>query len=434
MSQSVPTSLPASVDLVVVGAGTAGAALAGAAAARGLSVLCLERGDLGAAGARWVNGVSDEAFIEAGVPLPTGEELLSEGGNFHLLAGWGPERIVIDRRGLYEVDMRLLVARLQARALEAGARLEGGVRVDGIEGRRVSTSAGPVEAEFIVDASGLSGARLLAQPKTPPSDICSAAQGVYALKDVAAAKAFLAEHEVGEDETLCFAAVEGGYSILNISLHGDELSILTGSIPADGHASGAKMIERFLAEHEWVGRRRFGGSRAIPLGRPHDLLAKGSVAVLGDSARQVFSAHGSGIGPGLVAARMLAEALAEGRGCEGYALDWMRSHGGVFAGYDSFRRFSQRLGVPELLYLMRTGLMDPDSAGAALVQRFPRPSPGRALSLAPAIAGSSRLRPRLISLGAGIVALTALYARYPEAGFKRDAWLRAVQRVHGGAA
>ena len=51
MSQSVPTSLPASVDLVVVGAGTAGAALAGAAAARGLSVLCLERGDLGAAGA-----------------------------------------------------------------------------------------------------------------------------------------------------------------------------------------------------------------------------------------------------------------------------------------------------------------------------------------------------------------------------------------------
>jgi len=27
-----------------------------------------------------------------------------------------------------------------------------------------------------------------------------------------------------------------------------------------------------------------------------------------------------------------------------------------------------------------------------------------------------------------------LYARYPEAGFKRDAWLRAVQRVHGGAA
>ena len=62
--------LPDHVDLLVVGAGTAGAALAGAAASRGLSVLAVDRGPLELAGASWVNGVARDAFAEADVPVP----------------------------------------------------------------------------------------------------------------------------------------------------------------------------------------------------------------------------------------------------------------------------------------------------------------------------------------------------------------------------
>ena len=53
-------------------------------------------------------------------------------------------------------------------------------------------------------------------------------------------------------------------------------------------------------------------------------------ANLGDVAGQVFSAHGSGIGAGLVAARMVGEALAKGRPYD-YAVAWQRRFGGTFA-------------------------------------------------------------------------------------------------------
>ena len=65
---------------------------------------------------------------------------------------------------------------------------------------------------------------------------------------------------------------------------------------------------------------RFGGQRAIPLGRPHDTLASDRVALVGDAARQVFSAHGSGIGAGMVAARMLVDAIVRGAGPAEYAV------------------------------------------------------------------------------------------------------------------
>jgi glycine/D-amino acid oxidase-like deaminating enzyme len=79
-----------SADVAVVGAGTAGAAVAAFAAERGLSVVCIERRALADAGARWVNGVAGWMFDEAGLARPSGDELIAEGGAFHLIAGFGP--------------------------------------------------------------------------------------------------------------------------------------------------------------------------------------------------------------------------------------------------------------------------------------------------------------------------------------------------------
>lgn len=62
-------------DLAIVGAGTAGAAVAALGARAGLDVVCLERRALGDAGARWVNGVPAWCFQAAGLDLPADEEL-----------------------------------------------------------------------------------------------------------------------------------------------------------------------------------------------------------------------------------------------------------------------------------------------------------------------------------------------------------------------
>lgn len=423
-------TLPSNVDLLVVGAGSAGAALAGHAAAKGLRVLCLDRRALGDAGAHWVNGVGRDDFAAAGIDAPTGPELRGSDTRFHLLAGHGPERLMLSGHGVLEVDMRLLVARLQRRAAEAGATLVGDVRVLGREGQQVHTSGGSVQAQFIADASGLSGVGLLESRPIGRSDICTAAQAVHRVRDPAAARAFLETYEVGEDETLCLSGVAGGYSILNVRVAHGEVSLLTGSIPADGHASGLEMLRSFIAEQPWIGERVFGGHRPIPLGLPQPVLADGSVARLGDAAGQVFAAHGSGISAGMVAARMLAEALADGGGPEAYAVDWMRTHGGLFAAYDCFRRFSQRISLEQLRVLFRSGLLDQASAAAGLRQEIPRPPLDAVLAMPGALReAGTPLAKALVGTFAQMAAALALYRAYPRAGALRGPWEAAAARL-----
>lgn len=426
-------SLPEHVDVFIAGAGTAGAALAMHAARRGLRVLCIDQGELDGAGARWINGVSRQAFLDADVGMPSAPELRhDDSAPFHLVAGYGPTRVRLRDHGVLDVDMRRLVARLQRQATEAGATVLGGVRLQGLEGTRAQTSSGAVRAEYIVDATGATGARLLDQPKTAARDLCTAAQYVFRVKDAGAAERFFAEHDALPGETLCFSGIAGGYSILNVKLHGDELDILTGSIPGLGHLPGRRLVDDFVRTHDWVGERCFGGQRTIPLGRPHDEIARGRVALLGDAARQVFSAHGSGIGVGMIAARLLADELAHGDGPTGYAVTWQRRHGGMLAAYDQFRRFSQTLDVTALERLMATGLLDETMVGAGLAQTFPALKldtiPSRAKSLADAPDLSLALGAVLGRMGA----LMASYAAYPAGDSSR--WRRLTARIAADAA
>ncbi len=410
-------------DVAIVGAGTAGAAAAVLCARAGLSVVCVERRALGEAGARWVNGVAGWCFDEAGLERPRGAELRDAGAPFHLVAGWGPRRITVAEHDVLGVDMRLLVARLQRLAQEAGATLIGTRRVTGLDARGLSTDGERIEARVVVDASGLGGCGLLGTPKPAPRDVCAAAQQVRRVKDAAAARAFFEEHAAEPGETLCFTGVAGGYSIVNVRLDDDGVSLLTGSIPADGHASGLRLLDDFVAKQPWIGEVLFGGSRAIPLARPHDRLASERVALLGDAACQVFAAHGSGIGSGLVAARVLADALGGTGDPRRYAVAWMRRWGGLHAGYELLRRFSQRLGPGDVERLMSSGLLDADTAKAGMEQRFPALGIGAARRLAALLREPSLAR-RMARVGVRLAAAQALYARYPERAGALRAWSR----------
>jgi flavin-dependent dehydrogenase len=419
--------------VVIVGAGTAGAALAKLCAERGLRVVVVDRGPLDAAGAHWLNAVPGRHFDEAGIARPAGEELAGDNVAFHILAGRGPERAVIRDHGVLEVDMALLVARLQRDARDAGAILEGHVRALGVDDRTLSTDRGTVRADCIVDASGLGGARLLGGPPDARGDLCAAAQDVYAIRDRAAAEAFLERHAVPPTgEVLSFAGTAGGYSVLNVRLVDDHVSLLTGSIPARGNPSGRAMMDEFVASQSWIGAPIRRASRAIPLGRPRDVLVSGRVAALGDAARQVFSAHGSGIGAGLVAARMLADALAQGKGPEAYAVRWQRSEGGLLAAYDVFRRMAQELTVEDMARLMRAGLLDEDMMRPGMTQSPPDLRPRLLARKAPAALRERRLAQRIADVGARMMAVRALYARYPSSpGRARSLWSRAAARLAG---
>jgi len=418
-------------DVVIVGAGTAGAAVALQCARRGLRVVVLERRPLGQAGAHWHNGVPAWSFDAAGIDRPVAPELVGAGHTFHLVAGWGPTRVVVEDHDVLEVDMGRLVARLQRGARAAGAVLVDDVRVIGCDGGHLETTTGPFDARWIVDASGLGGIGLLETAPVDREDICTATQRVYGVTDVDAARAWFRERGVEPGDTLCHTSVAGGFSIVNVRLHGDELAILTGTIPGGDIPSGRALLEGFIAELPWVGEKRSGGSSPIPLRKPYDVLANERVALIGDAACQVFAAHGSGISAQLVASRVLAEAFAEGEGPLGYQRRWQRQWGGLFAAYDLFRRFSQSLDSGTLERLMKAGIMRADTVRDGMAQRWPNLGPRRVAAIARAAARDPRVVAPIVPVIARMGLARLLYAAYPADPARLPRWRRAVSLALG---
>ena len=413
---------------MIVGGGTAGAAAAAAFAARGARTLCVDRRDLRESGARWVNGVPRRLLAEAGLTLPRAADL---GGPrpFNLIAG--AARLRVADHDVVDVDMRALVASLHDRARAAGAELIGGVHVRGRDGDRLLTDRGAVRARWIIDAGGLSGPRLLGQQAVAATDLCAAAQGVYEVRDRAGAAAYYERHDVKPGEVIGILGVAGGYSVLNVCWepHRGTVGVLTGSIPALGHPGGKTMRDDFVRAQPWIGPMQFGGAAAIPLRRAYDRLVDKHVALLGDAGCQVFSAHGSGIGAGLVAARLLAETLTGGGDLREYEIAWHRRWGGLFALYDAARRMSQSLNAAQLADAMRHGLIDHAIVKAGLDQELPTLSAAmvlarlRALRKAPAMVGP------LMRTMAQMGAVRTLGGLYPRDARAAALWQRIMNRV-----
>jgi flavin-dependent dehydrogenase len=173
----------------------------------------------------------------------------------------------------------------------------------------------------------------------------------------------------------------------------------------------------------------FGGRGPIPLRRAHDRLANDRVALLGDAGCQVFPAHGSGIGAGLVAARMLADTLVRGDSLRDYEVAWQRKHGGVFAFFDVFRRWNQTVSEETIGRAMQGGLIDAETLRAGIDQALPRPSVRSVATKARGLFA----QPVLAKVVARSIAVRALYARYPRRPDRVATWARQVDRVLGTA-
>lgn len=421
--------LPSTVDVAIVGAGTSGAAAARYFAARGARVVCVDRRPLSESGARWVNGITRAALAEADIDLPRSARL-GDPHPFHLVSDAG--RVVVRGHDVVDADMRALVALLQNQARDAGATLAGDVSVLGRDGDILVTDAGRVRARWIVDASGLAGARLLDQPLVATEHLCAAAQGVYEVRDLDAARAWFAAAGVPPGEVYARLGVAGGFSVLNVRLHdgGHTVGILTGSIPALGFPSGKAILDKLVREQSWIGARVFGGQGPIPLRRPYDRLARENVALVGDAGCQVFPAHGSGIGAGILAAKLLADTLSRGGTLRAYEVAWHRRWGGLFAAYDAFRRWNQTMDPAQLDDLMAGGMLDETFARAGLDQTMPKLSLGAIPPKARALRKRPGLIPGLARVAAQVVGAHVLSALYPHSERRRfAAWSRGMSRV-----
>lgn len=402
-------------DVAIVGAGTSGAAAAYHCARLGLKTCCIEARPLSEAGAYWVNGVPGWCFDQAGIPRPTHPEDRTTSKRFHLVAGWGLAATSARTDSHLAVDMRYLVARLQKMAQDEGATFFDNTRVLGRSGRWLRTEKGTTYANWIVDAAGLNGPALVPRRALRREEICTAAQEVRGVTNRPLAEAFFRRHGVSPGDILCFSGVAGGFSIVNLCLEGDEISILTGSVPALGHASGQRLVDRFVDDHAaWVGARAFGGARALPMRRPDTCLCHENVMVLGDSACQIYATHGSGIGSGMIAARYLAETLVEHQDPWRYNLRWQREFGGLFTASALFAGFSTTMSGVEIARLINAGVIGEGSLSRAMQQAPPTPDPREIPQLLRAVRDAPRLMLRLLPALQRMGTAIWHYRWYPE--------------------
>lgn len=446
------------VDVVVVGAGTAGLNAALQLSRTGRSVVVLERRPEGQSGARWCNGVLAWQFDRAGIGGPTPDEVRSHSdgrGRTHMVSPSGRHSFVLPSNPILEADMRALVERLRREAADAGVDLRWGVRDVEVELDRAQRPRAVrathddepirIEADLFVDAAGYQGV-LRSQvpaidarcPAPGPDDLCSAQQLVLEIDDPGGAERFLKERDAELGDGITQVGMAGGYSTINIQVAADlsEVSVLTGSIPATGAPTGPELVKQVREREDWMGATVFGGGGLIPLRRTYEELTAPGIALVGDAASQVMAGHGSGIGFGLIAGKVLAEATT-GAADPGaadvlwrYQARFHREFGAILAGYDAVRRMSVRLGPEGVETMFATGVFSPDLVIPGLDQRLGTLKPRQAMEAAQRLARNGSIAREVVPALTAMTTARALYRAYPDGpGRAFDAWLASVRRL-----
>lgn len=438
-------------DIAVLGAGIAGSAAARALAQAGWRVALIDHKPIDQAGPRWINGVAPWTFDVAGVPRSTGAEC-GHGGAFVMCDADGARRVVVDPNPVWWVDMRMLGRRLRDDALAAGAvnlfehrcvdvELDGerpiALQLEGPDG------PARVAARLFVDAAGMGGRIRRAVPafapfcpKVPREQVCSAAQFVCKIEDIDGAKAFLRARDAKPGEVLSHSSVAGGFSIQNIQvdLEAGQVDLLTGAIAIPEHPTGAALVDDLRRQHPWIGEAVFGGSGALPLRRPYARLGAPGVALLGDAACQVYAAHGSGIGIGMIAARLLCDVIADAADPGDEAVTWAysarfhRAWGPLLGAASLVQRMTQGLTPAQSSAVLKSGLITPTAAAATLDQQMPPMGPSELPKLARGALKAPALAARLLNHLRHLPGIRRHHRRYPlavdvPALTAWDAWL-----------
>ena len=433
-----------SVDVVVIGAGPAGAHAAGSMARSGLEVALVDRKAKGKAGAQWLNGVAPWMLDKAGVPRPASTNNRDRGPIFSMAAAGAQRRVRIVDNPVLDMNMIELGLELADSFEQCGSAHSfwehDVIDVQMVEGRVASVvvrdrndhTLTRINAQLFVDCSGMSAVVRKANPwleqkcKPPrPEHICVAAQAVYQVDDLDGARGFLAKHRIESGEVLGWVGVEGGFSILRpeLDLNHKSFSILTGSIAKQGFRSGKRILDDFVADLPWLGECEIYGHRAIPLRRPYAHQVAPGLALLGDAGSHIFSSHGSGIGISLIAARILSDVVgtAYASGADigtmeslwGYPKKFHREYGGLLGFADAMRRFSQSLTPEETRMMFDEGILTVGMARGGLGQFRPGLEIGEAKEQLLGLMKTRPLAAKLVKVLGRIPAIFALAARFP---------------------
>jgi digeranylgeranylglycerophospholipid reductase len=445
MSQRVPDT----ADVVVVGAGTAGAVAARRVAASGARVLVVERRRACDVGRKICgNAITGDgvAAIQKRVSPPAGPEIAMrvEAGAMALPDG----RTVLDVPGTGVILNRLVFGqRLVRDAVEAGAEFLDGCSCVGwadraagrIRVRLDDDTDAEVTAGIVIDATGYRA--LLTRGGGPSHDdaVTRSEVGIGYREIAPVAEPF--ERPVRAAVALSPDGASGGYGW--IFPMGDRLANVGLGGPLVGTAQTIRSA--FAAFKERADGPRFlapidAGTGLLPLRPPLASMVGDRFMAVGDAACQTNPLHGGGIAPSIIGGAMAGEVAvrAVGRGAPStqalwaYNVSFMREIGAVHASHDVLRRFLAALPARDFTFL--AAVLWRAGVAGALAGPTPRIPPSQALRLL--VNASARPGLAIAFARAARLMETArrLYEDYPESPDRLDRWRSRARGVARAAA
>ncbi|RDE14075.1 MAG: hypothetical protein C4K48_07090 [Candidatus Thorarchaeota archaeon] len=376
------------LDVVVVGAGTAGCVTARRCAELGLQTLLLDRKPQNEVGQKVCGDEISKSHFEAtGINSPYDNEISSviDGADVYppsmknelKVRGWS------DFDG-WTIDRLTFGQRLLNEAVKAGVKFIpnihvgpptiAGDQVTGIHYRDASTrEETTIKSKIVIDASGF--AAVIRNQLDGPliENNIDKADVALCYREILSLKVPLAEPEVARVFLGGQTAPRGYAWIFPKGIQ--EVNAGVGITGGSGRGSPKALFESFKSNYPLLFKSTVidGKGGAVPVRRPLKSLVGNGVAFVGDAALQVNPIHGGGIGAGMRAGIILGEVAREAiakrdlsaNGLWSYNTRYLPDFGKRLASLEIFRKLLQGVTDEDLDFGFERRLLEADDLIAA---------------------------------------------------------------------
>ncbi|MGY5863070.1 MAG: NAD(P)/FAD-dependent oxidoreductase [Candidatus Thorarchaeota archaeon] len=439
------------LDVIIVGAGSAGCVTARRCAELGLKTLLVDRKVKKLIGQKVCGDeVSKAHFEDTGIDYPEGDEISTviQGADVY------PPSMIneLQVRGWAEFDgwtvNRLSFGqRLLKEAIAAGVKFQPdthvggpmirGSQIIGIECKDSSGDDKILRSKIVVDASGFAATIRnkidsdLVENNIDKGDIALCYREILKLKMP------LAEPEVARVFLGGNIAPQGYAWIFPKGTQ--EINAGVGITGGKGRGSPKSHFEKFKETYPLLFESTVieGKGGAVPVRRPLKSLVGNGVAFVGDAALQVNPIHGGGIGAGMRAGIILGEVIKgaiarrdlEATGLWSYNTRYLTNFGRRLASLEIFRRLLQGVSDEDMDYGFEKRLLEANDLMAA------NRGDGISLSMSDKMkrvrrgAGKISLLLKLQKASGLMKKISKLYSNYPREPQGLDNWEKSVLNI-----
>lgn len=360
----------ATFDVVIAGAGPAGAMCALSCARNGLKTALLETKSEADYGNPYVLELEKDVFDICDLPHPEGDEVPFVIEKIKAFSPSGWLAFELDEHPMHEVVLERLVRRLVGYAVDAGVEvffshraqhpLMDGNKVIGVSVGTAGSKRKIFYSKIVIDATGNPAGITRRLPSSCDVDFTNrstdnilAEARLYEI-DPKKAKAAADNNDFDPETMTSVIGANGSFSTLSymISLKSNVAFFLAGIKEENTPPTPSQALDELASRYNFVGKLIHRGASPIRIRRAGLKLVCDGFASIGESAGMVIPMHASGVTSSLLAGHNLGNHLAkvfsekgeaDTRALWPWCAEYQRGRGAVLASYDANRRMLQNL-------------------------------------------------------------------------------------------